>query len=274
LHKIRKSPRDIALKNHAFERCSVEQAAQIPDTALPLIANATIAATAKPPLAECGDGTRSIDLTQTDIQTPQRGLRSTSAAGRPSPSPSSPMINSMGTMRRMMTATDVLLVWQRLREAGIGVWLDGGWGVDALLAEQNRPHDDLDLVIALADSPAAIAALAAVGFALAEDERPTRFVMRDGHDRRVDFHTVVFDEKGGGTQHLHDGSSWRYPPQGFAGHGQIDGQPVTGLTPAVQLLCHLDYDPDDTDRQDMRLLADRFGLSLPEPYARCDDPSD
>src|SRR5919201_6639891 len=27
------------------------------------------------------------------------------------------------------------------------VWLDRGWGLDALLGEQTRPHDDLDLAI-------------------------------------------------------------------------------------------------------------------------------
>lgn len=27
------------------------------------------------------------------------------------------------------------------------VWLDGGWGVDALLGRQTRPHDDMDIVI-------------------------------------------------------------------------------------------------------------------------------
>ena len=167
----------------------------------------------------------------------------------------------------MMTAVDVLQILERLREAGIGVWLDGGWGVDALVGEQTRPHDDLDVVISLGDAPAAIAALAALGFAIADDERPTRFVARDSRDRRVDFHTVVFDEEGGGTQQLQDGSSWRYPPEGFAGLGRIEGRPVACLTAAVQVLCHIGYDPDDTDRHDMQLLADRFGLTLPSPYA-------
>jgi len=36
---------------------------------------------------------------------------------------------------------------------GIRVWIDGGWGVDALLAEQTRPHEDLDIVIPEGDVP-------------------------------------------------------------------------------------------------------------------------
>jgi hypothetical protein len=38
------------------------------------------------------------------------------------------------------------------------------------------------------------------------------------------------------------------------------------LTPQVQLECHLGYEPDETDRHDMRLLAERFGLRLPRVY--------
>jgi lincosamide nucleotidyltransferase A/C/D/E len=50
----------------------------------------------------------------------------------------------------MMSAADVeycLDVWER---AGITVWLDGGWGVDALVGRPTREHDDLDIAIALA----------------------------------------------------------------------------------------------------------------------------
>jgi lincosamide nucleotidyltransferase A/C/D/E len=166
----------------------------------------------------------------------------------------------------MMAAADVLEILDLLGKVGVRVWLDGGWGVDALVGEQTRPHDDLDVVIALADASAAIAALAESGFAISEDERPTRFVARDTRDRRVDFHTVVFDEEGGGTQYLQDGSPWRFPPEGFAGRWLVDGLPVACISPEVQVLCHVGYEPDDTDRHDMRLLGDRFCLILPSPY--------
>ena len=44
-----------------------------------------------------------------------------------------------------MTADAVLEVIATLEEASVRVWLDGGWGVDALLGEQTRNHADLDL---------------------------------------------------------------------------------------------------------------------------------
>ncbi|HZU78182.1 MAG TPA: hypothetical protein VFA70_15550, partial [Dehalococcoidia bacterium] len=77
---------------------------------------------------------------------------------------------------------------------------------------------------------------------------------------------VAFDAAGGGVQTLQDGSTWRYPPEGFAGVGRIAGREVPCLTPEVQLLCHLGYEPDADDRHDVRLLCARFGLALPEGY--------
>jgi lincosamide nucleotidyltransferase A/C/D/E len=37
----------------------------------------------------------------------------------------------------------------RLDGAGIWYCVEGGWGVDALLGEQTREHDDLDLAVRL-----------------------------------------------------------------------------------------------------------------------------
>jgi hypothetical protein len=45
----------------------------------------------------------------------------------------------------MLDATDVLGILDQLDGAGLMVWLDGGWGVDALLGRHSRPHQDLDL---------------------------------------------------------------------------------------------------------------------------------
>ena len=168
----------------------------------------------------------------------------------------------------MMDARSVLSVIATLERAGVRVWLDGGWGVDALVGEQTRDHDDLDCVIALSDAPIARDALAVLGFTVSLDELPTRFVMRDRSDRRVDFHTVTFEATGGATQQLQDGRLAPYPSQGFTGFGYVAGVRVACLTAAVQSLHHLGYDPDEKDHHDMRLLADRCGIELPAPYRR------
>ncbi|WP_406347422.1 nucleotidyltransferase domain-containing protein [Streptomyces sp. NBC_00144] len=44
----------------------------------------------------------------------------------------------------MMDATNALTVIRARQTQGVEVWLgDGGWGVDALLGEQTRPHKDV-----------------------------------------------------------------------------------------------------------------------------------
>ena len=168
----------------------------------------------------------------------------------------------------MTDASDVLSVVAALEEAGLRVWLDGGWGVDALAGEQTRDHDDLDCVIALADASLTRDTLALLGFTVALDDLPTRFVMRDRSDRRIDFHTVTFDAAGDATQQLQDGTLAPYPSEGFSGSGYVAGVRVACLTAAVQSLHHLGYDPDQKDHHDMALLAERCGIDLPAPYQR------
>jgi lincosamide nucleotidyltransferase A/C/D/E len=166
----------------------------------------------------------------------------------------------------MMHSQDVLDMLSALETAGVTVWLDGGWGIDALVGEQTRPHDDLDLVLALHQVEAAWQALAVRGCIVVEDELPTRCVLCDAAGHQIDFHPVAFDGEGGGVQRLQDGSAFRYPPEGFLGSGCIDGRVVRCLTPEIQALCHLGYEPDENDRHDMLLLSERCGISLPAPY--------
>jgi lincosamide nucleotidyltransferase A/C/D/E len=44
-----------------------------------------------------------------------------------------------------MPAAEVVRLVELLESGGVGVWLDGGWGVDALLERQTREHDDSEL---------------------------------------------------------------------------------------------------------------------------------
>jgi lincosamide nucleotidyltransferase A/C/D/E len=166
----------------------------------------------------------------------------------------------------MMRAQDVVEILDCLGVAGVRVWLDGGWGVDALIGRQTRGHDDLDLVIPLGESDLARRAFTVLGFELIEDESTLCFVACDADDRRVDVHTVAFDSEGGALQRQEDGSLWRYPSEGFSGLGRVDGREMACLSAEVQVLCHLNYEPDKTDRRDMELLARSRGMTLPRPY--------
>ncbi len=52
-----------------------------------------------------------------------------------------------------MTAEDVIDLLAALDAGGLAYWVDGGWGLDALLGRQTRTHRDLDLGVRLDDVP-------------------------------------------------------------------------------------------------------------------------
>jgi lincosamide nucleotidyltransferase A/C/D/E len=172
----------------------------------------------------------------------------------------------------MMAAGDVVEIMFRLQSAGIDAWLDGGWGIDALLGEETRDHEDLDIVLELGRFDEAAVALSWLGFSLTIDERPTRAVLQDESGRQIDVHTVTFDDAGGGVQVLPGARSYTYPAAGFAGRGMVGGEKLRCMSAAVQIECHLGYEPTAKDRRDVRLLAERFGLPLPKGYRSPDLP--
>lgn len=167
-----------------------------------------------------------------------------------------------------MSAQDAVRLVRLLEDNGIDVWLDGGWGVDALLEEETREHDDLDLVCRLADSDQIVELLEADGYELVDGHAPLSFVLVDADGRQVDVHPVVFDDaRGGGVYQMKGGREWIYPASGFAGRGRVAGEHVRCLTPEVQVLVHDGYELEEKDYRELRLLHDRFGVALPEAIA-------
>jgi lincosamide nucleotidyltransferase A/C/D/E len=166
----------------------------------------------------------------------------------------------------IVNSDDVLMVLDRLDRDGLGVWLDGGWGVDALLGRHSRPHRDLDLLIARDDFAAAQDALAGLGFRhdpAAVPGLPARLVLVGAGGRQIDLHPAVFDAHGNGWQELGDGAWGAYPAEGLTGVGTVGGRQVRCLTPELQVRHHLGYPLGATDRHDLALLAERFGVAVP-----------
>ena len=166
-----------------------------------------------------------------------------------------------------MRAEQVIEVLDALAAAGVCTWLDGGWGVDALLGEQTREHEDVDVVVELRCVADLIAALASLGFVLVEDHLPTRAVLRSSDGREVDVHPVVFDSAGTGRQRAAapDGGDAVYPFDGF-GEGRVLDRIVPCLTPELQMEHHSGYVPRDRDRVDVGRLAIAFGVRKPIGY--------
>ena len=159
------------------------------------------------------------------------------------------------------TALDLLAM---LQDAGATAWVDGGWGIDALLGHQSRPHADLDVVITHDTVPAVREALTAAGFTVLRDWLPTALAMRHPDGREVDLHPVTPTPDGGGDQQL-------FPPEPPFHYdapttGVLDGVEVVCVDAATQLRAHLGYEPQPEDRADVAAIAAHFGLPLPPGY--------
>ena len=165
-----------------------------------------------------------------------------------------------------MNSSQVLAVVDLLAAEGIVGWLDGGWGVDALLGEQRREHADLDLVVDAAALGRLLGVLAGDGFAVLRDELPVAIALRHDDGREVDLHPIELTPDGGGDQQQPGGAPpWHYGPPTT---GRVAGRPVPCCGLDTQLRSHVGYPPDEDDVADMRALAQRFGCPLPAPYDR------
>lgn len=79
----------------------------------------------------------------------------------------------------VMSAEQMIKVLMTLRQANVTAWIDGRWGVDALLGEQMREHDDLGLVVDNAATASAIRGLLEnEGFVIERDWPPTALALR------------------------------------------------------------------------------------------------
>jgi lincosamide nucleotidyltransferase A/C/D/E len=164
-----------------------------------------------------------------------------------------------------MTETDVGEVARLLKNRGIEFWVDGGWGVDALLGAQTRVHSDIDIVIPEGDVGPLATTLEIAGYKRVEGGRPFNFVLSGGRDRQVDVHVVVFDSAGNGLYgpQADDGTGMRYPASAFGGEGTIYGESVRCMTAEYQMTNHSGREPRKTDLHDIQALHARFGLPLP-----------
>ena len=162
-------------------------------------------------------------------------------------------------------AWQVLAVMDQLAAEGVRGWLAGGWGVDALLGRQTRPHNDIDLVIGDDEPPfkQINEALAREGFWFVGKfyhpgiPIPWCHIWRHRAGAKVEVLPVPLHKPPFGADSS-DASGVRQP---FT-EGSIDGQPVPCLSAELQLLLHSNYPQREIDNHDVALL--RAYLDLPE----------
>jgi Aminoglycoside-2''-adenylyltransferase len=172
--------------------------------------------------------------------------------------------------RRACSGADVLEVLEVLSAAGVEAWVDGGWGIDALIGEQSREHADVDLALPTRRWGRALRALESRSFAIVRDDGPYNVVLLDPLGRLVDLHAFDDTTTVTGTDGVarHGPNGLAYEAGGFDGAGTIDGRSVPCMSAGFQMRSHTGYEVDEVDFHDVRLLHQRFGIAIPDDYAR------
>jgi lincosamide nucleotidyltransferase A/C/D/E len=168
-----------------------------------------------------------------------------------------------------MTSTDVIEIYSTLATLGIPVWIDGGWGVDALLGRQTRPHKDLDIALEDMHLVRFEQFLASQGYSRTkrEIERPFNFVLADQRGREIDVHVISIDEKGNGIYGPLE-MGLMYPADSLTGCGTMDQYSVRCISARWRVKFHSGYELTEKDYKDVLALCEKYGIDLPDEYSR------
>jgi lincosamide nucleotidyltransferase A/C/D/E len=172
-----------------------------------------------------------------------------------------------------MTSVDVIDLYTTLEKLGVEIWIDGGWGVDALLGDQTRPHNDLDIAIQQKHVPILRQLLEKRGYRdiKLEEARAWNFVLGDENGREIDVHVIVLDDRGDGLYGPPEKGEM-YPAASLTGVGKIDGRTVRCISPEWAVRFHSGYQLKEKDFRDVSALCRKFGIDLPTAYEQFKKP--
>ena len=163
----------------------------------------------------------------------------------------------------MVNKTDAIEIITYAEENKINIWIDGGWGVDALLQEETRVHNDIDLFVEESNGKKFIEILKQIGFAEVTEAYTTtsHTVWKDSKGRIIDLHIFKFNE-----QEYIVFFFFVYLLEVFSGIGKIGDKIVRCIDAENQVLFHLGYEHDENDVHDVKLLCEGFNISVSSEY--------
>ena len=169
-----------------------------------------------------------------------------------------------------MVIAEVLAVLRSLDAAGVRYSLEGGWGVDALIGHQTRPHRDLDIDVDAAQESLVLDVLGELGYVIETDWRPNRVELVAPGRGRVDLHPLQIADDGSARQAALDGGHHEFPASYFT-VGRLGGCTVRCVTREAQIAFHEGYELRPVDRHDLEILEAVRGIrtpGTPEPTNR------
>ena len=162
-----------------------------------------------------------------------------------------------------MEAEEVVRLYNLFKKNGIQVWIDGGWGIDALIGKQTRHHDDLDIAVNRKDEKKLRSLLTSNGYDIEIKRDYTsdwNYVLGDKKGNKIDIHVFEFDAQGKNIYGI------VYPKESLTGKGIIKGQKVNCISPEWIIKFHENYEPAEKDLKDIQALSEKFAIKPPKNY--------
>ncbi len=159
------------------------------------------------------------------------------------------------------TGKEVIDLYTELEAAELPIWIDGGWAIDALLGEQTRPHEDLDIAIEKTHLNNIKDYLESRGYKEVKSDYKNKWdlVLADHANREIEIHSFTKDENGV----VIDQPYWDgYSHNSLTGTGTIEGYTVRCVSLEQLIKTHnpLKRAMKETDYVDMEALRKKFGL--------------
>ncbi len=163
----------------------------------------------------------------------------------------------------MITEKDAVDLINLAESLGVTVFIDGGWGVDALLGRQTREHQDIDLFVEKRQAARFIHSLSQRGFKERTEvfTTPQHIVLARPIGQTVDLHLFEYTVDG---RVFFEGEI--YPADTFSGKGTVGGKRVSCVPPQAQVFFHTGYAFDENDVKDVLALCRHFHIPVPEEY--------
>ena len=135
----------------------------------------------------------------------------------------------------------------------IKYWIDGGWGVDILLGEQNREHRDIDVDFDGKFTGILLDTLKGKGYEITTDWSPARIELYHPQLGYIDIHPLIISEDGSAKQAGLNDNWYDFKAEWFSS-ALFEGRIIPCISAEAQKIFHNGYELREVDIIDLKNL--------------------
>ena len=150
-----------------------------------------------------------------------------------------------------------LMIIDLLNELNIRYWIEGGWGIDALIGRQTRLHRDIDLDFDAAVEELLLEKLTGLGYQFTLDQRPTRAELCHPKHGYIDIHPFIINDSGTIRQANPEGGWFELEAKWFS-QSLFEDRVIPCVSVEGQKIFHSGYELRAVDQADLKNLNAAF----------------